>query len=228
MPTDQVVVLPLLLISCSLAELDEEEVSRLVNMLSETSTFQLEKLRLFSANFSLLTKLVLSPRNGRIFHERQAELAIRGIDILERNSMRDTRGNESEDAEKFTLSHSCVRYLIGSSIWRPEDEENNMLRRHLRNRDVMESLGNILRYEDKFASLYKLVPTDPSHIAKSDYRPVYIEMSWAGRTLEYLLQTLIGDNALRPHGVVAQRIMRRMADVLMGVQDPFLEEVRAV
>ena len=73
--------------------------------------------------------------------------------------MRDTRGDESEDAEKFTLSHSCVRYLVGASLWRPEDEENNMLRRHLRNRDVMEALGNILRYEDRFSSLYKLNQT---------------------------------------------------------------------
>jgi hypothetical protein len=214
-----------------LAELDEEEVSRLVNMLSETTNISAGETEIvLGESFSLLTKLALSRQEtGRMFRERQAELAIHAaLDILERNMVRDTRGDESEDAEKYTLSHSCVRYLVACSLWRPEDEEGNTLRRHLRNRDVMESIGHVLRAEDEFSDQYRLVPHDPSHIPRIDYRPVMIEMTWAGRTVEYLLQTFIGDNPLSPTGVVAPRIMRRMADVLLGVPDPFLVDVQAV
>ena len=214
-----------------LAELDEDEVSRLVNMLSETSNISAGETEIvLGESFSLLTKLVLSPQDtGKVFRERQAELAIQAaLDILERNVMRDTRGDEQEDREKYTLSHSCVRYLVGCSLWRPEDEEDNTLRRHLRNRDVMEALGHILSNEDKFSDQYVLNPRDPTQLDRSAYRPVMVEMTWAGRTVEYLLQTLIGDEALSPTGVVAPRIMRRMADVLMGVPDPLLSDVQAI
>ena len=170
----------------ALAELDEEEVSRLVNMLSETTNISAGETEIvLGESFSLLTKLALSRQEtGRMFRERQAELAIHAaLDILERNMVRDTRGDESEDAEKYTLSHSCVRYLVACSLWRPEDEEGNTLRRHLRNRDVMESIGHVLRAEDEFSDQYRLVPHDPSHIPRIDYRPVMIEMTWAGRTV---------------------------------------------
>ena len=214
-----------------LAELDEDEVSRLVNMLSETSNISAGETEIvLGESFALLTKLVLSRQDtGRVFRERQAELAIQAaLDILERNVMRDTRGDEQEDKEKYTLSHSCVRYLVGCSLWRPQDEEDNTLRRHLRNRDVMEALGNILSFEDKYSDQYKLNPRDPTHLERDTYHPVLIEMTWAGRTVEYLLQTLIGDKALSPTGVVAPRILRRMADVLIGAPDPLLSDVQAI
>ena len=94
-----------------LSQLDEDETSKLVNMLNEQTNISAGETEVVIAkSFDLLTKMVLNnvEKNCREFRTRQAEHAIRAaLDILGRNSDRDTRDDDEEDAEKFTLSHSC-------------------------------------------------------------------------------------------------------------------------
>ena len=208
-----------------LSELDGDEIAQLVNMLNEVTNISAGETELvLGKSFRLLTKLALDPINGDSFRSTRAEAAINAaLSILQRNSERDTRESDKEDGEKYALSASIVRYLEACSAWPDKDESSHNIRAHLRNREVMNLMTNIVKNEDKLNNQYML---RPSHYGEKDwamYKPVPIEGTWAGRQVDYLLQPFQGSTHLSPVGVVAPRVLRRMADVLMDVPDTNLE-----
>ena len=231
-----------------LSQLDEDETSKLVNMLNEQTNISAGETEVVIAkSFDLLTKMILNEteKNCREFRMRQAEHAIRAaLDILGRNSDRDTRDDDDEDAEKFTLSHSCVTFLRACSVWGPNmgmtsggSSRSNgggevELRQNLINNNVMDLMRNVLCLEDKYSRHYKLTPTGSTEKPRGGYRPVIIERTYAGSHVDYLLHPFQHSGiheAVERNGVVAPRLYRRMADVLMGAPDPSLSDVnRAV
>lgn len=207
-----------------LSELDNGEVTHLVSMLNDVTNISAgETEKVLGTSFELLTKLVLSnSETGQDFRGNNAENAIQAaLSILERNTARDTSFDVNEDDERFILSQSCVGYLRACSTL-PQ------LHVYLRNRDVMDRFNRILRSEDRYSAGFRatlqrrwLTILMRKYDRKAHvYRPSFIECTHAGRAVEYLLQTLVGTHALAPTGVVAPRIVRRMADVLEGCPDP--------
>ena len=234
-----------------LSQLDEDETSKLVNMLNEQTNISAGETEVVIAkSFDLLTKMVLddNEKNCREFRSRQAEHAIRAaLDILGRNSDRDTRDDDDENAEKFTLSHSCVTFLRACSVWGPntgsgaghmssstgyERGGEVELRQNLINNNVMELMRNVLCLEDKYSRHYVLTPSTNTEKLRKLYRPVIIERTYAGSHVDYLLHPFQHSGiheAVDRNGVVAPRLYRRMADVLMGAPDPSLADTnRAV
>jgi hypothetical protein len=48
------------------------------------------------------------------------------------------------------------------------------------------------------------------------FLPLEIELCWAGRFLEYLMQCTMGNDALPAYHMISYRIICRMADILQG------------
>ena len=88
----------------------------------------------------------------------------------------------------------------------------------LRTHATMKSIKNILLNEDKFSRHYRLHQHDVTDREKQHYNHVPIEKTWTGRNVDYLLQVLVGEKTVSPAGVVAPRILRRIANVLMGIE----------
>ena len=114
---------------------------------------------------------------------------------------------------------ACVRFLQACS-------QVKVLHNLLRSHDVLERMTTILFIEDRNSSNVVLRPRGASEIAREDYRPSLVEHTLGGRQVEYLLRALVGYRSVAPHRVVAPRILRRIADVLMGLPDPPLEMLR--
>lgn len=227
-----------------LAQLDEDETSKLVNMLNEQTNISAgETEKVIAMSFDLLSKMVLDDTvsNCEQFRIKQAEHAIRAaLDILGRNSDRDTRDDDEEDAEKYTLSHACVNFLRACSVWGGSmgmitsaaaiaSSSSGGLRQNLKNKSVMDLMRTVLCLEDKFSKHYVLHPIGSKEKARFSYRPVLIERTWAGADIEYLLHPFvhIGQHAaVTRAGVVAPRLYRRMADVLLGLPDPLLSDIK--
>ena len=232
-----------------LSQLDEDETSKLVNMLNEQTNISAgETEKVIAMSFDLLSKMVLDDTvpNCEQFRLKQAEHAIRAaLDILGRNSDRDTRGDDEEDEEKYTLSHACVHFLRACSVWGGSSsiglggadymkgpmKTGVGLRENLKSKSVMDSMRTVLCLEDKFSKHYVLHPIGSDERPRLSYRPVLIERTWAGADIEYLLHPFIHvgqHSAVTRGGVVAPRLYRRIADVIFGVPDPLLEDIKMV
>ena len=132
---------------------------------------------------------------------------------------RDCRNDQQEDGEKFQLSMGCLKFLQACSMWTSESKDGRGgLTAFLRTHTTMRSIKNILLNEDKFSRHYRLHQQDVMDRQKLEYDHVPIEKTWTGRNVDYLLQVLVGEKTLSPAGVVAPRILRRIADVLMGIE----------
>ena len=94
----------------------------------------------------------------------------------------------------------------------------------LRTHATMKRIKNILLNEDKFSRHYRLHQHDVTDREKQHYKHVPIEKTWTGRNVDYLLQVLVGEKTVSPSGVVAPRILRRIANVLMGIEWVFLRQ----
>eukprot|EP00753_Platysulcus_tardus_P012915 PLAT3572.5.p1 GENE.PLAT3572.5~~PLAT3572.5.p1 ORF type:complete len:1921 (+),score=1267.62 PLAT3572.5:60-5822(+) len=217
-PSDRVQLAVVHCLLCvPLEELDNDEVTHLVDMLNQTTNIAVgETEKVLGSSFELLTRLVLSKkaRSGVEFRRHNADNVIQAaLHILERNALRDTGGLAKEEQEKAVLNEACVDFLRAASCWEP-------LRIELRNREIMERLGAILRNEDRLAVRFKLQPEDELEQSRDAYLHGAVEKTWPGRAVEYLLNTLSGDDPLRADGVVSPRVVRRIADVLEGMPDP--------
>lgn len=184
--------------------------------------------------------------------EATSEAIVAAIDILEKNSRRDLQeaGLEDEENEKFALSKACVGFLIACSCvptLRPSFLAQRVLQsvvRILRNEDRC----NLQKYRQKDQ---RVMPTFSTFITDSEeqqnakrldalrsavhlYRPALIERTWAGTDPVTLLFAVAGGSGstsarpppIAPSGVVAARVMRRIADILEGMPEPSMTEFR--
>ncbi|CAK9097926.1 Hypothetical protein SCF082_LOCUS45929, partial [Durusdinium trenchii] len=205
-----------------LSEFDHAEINYLVELLSNVINISSGKTEeVLGGSFKLLTKLCLSEHPSGVsfrlsFAEKSANAA---FSILERNEMRDTRGQVIESIQKRILSTSCVEFLQACSLFRN-------LRNYLRSHEVLEKLITVLYIEDTNTDMVRIFPRNETEISRQRYWPNLIERTLCGRQVEYLLRTLVGFRSVSPTRVVAPRVLRRIADVLMGVPDSTLSMVR--
>ena len=76
--------------------------------------------------------------------QRNAQTA---LDILQRNSARDTRMSDEEDKEKYTLSYSIIQFLVAASLW-------PVLRLPMQDASQGRILVDVLKLEDKYNDQY--------------------------------------------------------------------------
>ena len=84
--------------------------------------------------------------------------------------------------------------------------ENVSLRNYLTNNSSPETLVSSLLLEELYMKNYPI--------------PIDIENTSIGRSCEYLLSCTRGPNALSGRSLPSYRVLARIADLLMGVQDP--------
>ncbi|GBG24703.1 Somatic embryosis receptor kinase 5 [Hondaea fermentalgiana] len=205
-----------------LAEFEMNEINYLVEMLSSVINISSGKTEeVLGGSFRLLTKVCLSPHaSGASFRLSFAEKsAAAALSILERNEKRDTRGNAEESRQKRVLSTACVQFLQAASQFQS-------LRNYLSSHEVLKRMVAVLYTEDENTDHVKLNPVEDTDMDRASYAPNMLERTRPGRQVEYLLQTLFGDRSVSPTRVVAPRILRRIADVLMGISDPSLRLLR--
>ena len=103
------------------------------------------------------------------------------------------------------------------------------LRHDLSNTSVNEKMCQTLYFEDSQSEMFVSRPIATHEMSRKNYVPLPVERIWTGAQLKYLMDAIKGtytSGPLRPNGVVFQRILRRIADVAMGIRDPTLEELR--
>ena len=212
-----------------LAELDSSEVKHLVDDLNGQTNLsggQVE-VEIIAGSFALLTRLCLADQvsTSNDFRNRFGTTTVSAaLAILARNERRNTRGQAKETVQKAKLSRECVRFLLACSVF-PE------LRSCLTSRNSLEEVSRILKDEDKHSApsaaqltTARQLTLDAVEAAQQHY-PVLVETTAAGRHVEYLLKTLW---ACAPNGVVAPRLVRRLADICAGLRDPTIDEVGMV
>ena len=143
--------------------------------------------------FQILRKMVLDDGDEgvhfRRFHAATIHMA---LDIIVRNSGRDTRENRVESEEKTVLSTACVDFLRAASFEWPEAIEL------MQTRNAVEAMMQFMKNEE----LYGAVDM-----------PVWVERTAVGSSVQALLQCL---PQLRIEGAIVGRLMTRMAEVLEG------------
>ncbi|KAH8742158.1 hypothetical protein FG386_003485 [Cryptosporidium ryanae] len=87
-------------------------------------------------------------------------------------------------------------------------------REHLRRKEIQAFFEHSLKKEEKHFAAF-----DPD---------TALEISWCGRSVEWLLGTFKGQNRLSCSKKVATRILSRLADVLIGVSDRELYDMESV
>lgn len=206
-----------------LANLEIDELQYLLDFFENSINISSWKVgTVLAESFRFLTKICLTTTSvGVTFRQDYAEKAASAaFTILERNERRNTTAHPGDFHEKRVLSTSCVQFLQACSRYRN-------LRSFLRRHDILKKMVNVLYAEDECAGHVKLhVVNDDIEVSRDMYDPNMIERTLPGRQVEYLLQALFGDHSVSPAGVVAPRILRRIADVLMGLPDPSLQFLR--
>mmetsp|Transcript_12350 Transcript_12350/g.22369 ORF Transcript_12350/g.22369 Transcript_12350/m.22369 type:complete len:1742 (-) Transcript_12350:2680-7905(-) len=205
-----------------LSEFDHQEINYLVELLANVINISSGKTEeVLGGSFKLLTRLCVSSHaSGASFRASFAEKsATAALSILERNEQRDTRGQVVESLQKRILSKACVQFIQACSQFK---SLGNFLRSHA----VLDKLISILTIEDTNSKHVVLGPRTENQVSIVNYRPNLIEQTYCGRQVEYLLRTLVGFRSLSPSGPVAPRVVRRIADVLMGIPDPSLKMLR--
>ena len=141
--------------------------------------------------------------------------------ILVQNASRDTGENHEESLEKAELTNSMIDFLLAVS--------STSLKSQLGNVSVCSSMCQALYYENLYSKHFVSVPRSHSQISRKHYIPCPIEWTWTGRQIGYLMDAINGtytENPLDPNGVVCQRIIRRMADIVLDFPDLTFEELR--
>ena len=219
------------LLEVPIDELDKSEINQLVEMLGSVSNITVGQTEeVIAGSFNLLTKICLDEKSvGPTFrNDNSSLLSIRAAyAILLRNEMRDTQENQIEAAQKYTLSHACVRFLVVASAF-------PALHHELVAKQSTDQLSRVLMFEDSVTIQQYLNAADTSQSAAweslerlaTKHMPVCVERCWTGTSLETLLQLIIGRRPLSTVGPSAPRVMRRIADVLMGIPEPSVEYLK--
>ena len=118
-PDDDLKVLVMeCLLEVPISNLQQEEVQNIVNIVAQCDNLSVGRTEeILGHTFSILRKLVLDDgEEGSHFRRFQGATIHMALDILVRNSSRDTRGQRQETEEKAALSTACVSFLRASSF----------------------------------------------------------------------------------------------------------------
>ena len=118
-PDDDLKVLVMeCLLEVPISNLQQEEVQNIVNIVAQGDNLSVGRTEeILGHTFSILRKLALDDgEEGAHFRRFQGATIHMALDILVRNSSRDTRGQRQETEEKAALSTACVSFLRASSF----------------------------------------------------------------------------------------------------------------
>lgn len=114
---------------------------------------------------------------------------------LGRNMERNLINEPEEEKEKAALSVACVHFLKVAS-------ENFAIRAYMIEENAFQGLKKSLYFEEQYMTQESV--------------PIDIENTYTGRTIEHLFRCMSGQDALSPKSIVSYRVIRRIADLLMG------------
>jgi hypothetical protein len=182
------------LLEVPVSNLQAEEVQNIVQIIANCDNLTVGSTEvIIGSAFQILRKMVLDDGDEgvhfRRFHAATIHMA---LDIIVRNSGRDTRENRVESEEKTVLSTACVDFLRAASFEWPEAIEL------MQTRNAVEAMMSFMKNEE----LYGAVDM-----------PVWVERTAVGSSVQALLQCM---PQLRIEGSIVGRLMTRMAEVLEG------------
>jgi len=198
-----------------LYEFDNDEVAWLVDLVKNVTNISSgNQEEVVAGALQLMTDICESKEAvGESFREKFAQVAISScLSILVRNERRDTNGQAEETREKWLLSQACVQFLLASSRY-PE------LHEVLQSGTNLDLMVQVLQLEDKNSDYFVFTPTSEEQHERAEYEPTFVEQTPAGKQTDYLLRTLVGIHSVKPNGVVAARVLRRIGDVLCGFEN---------
>ena len=177
-----------------LDNLQAPEVANIVSIVADCENLSLGRTEeILRHAFSIMSKLALDDgeegAHFRRFHSATIHMA---LDILVRNTGRDTRSSNEETEEKTQLSVGCVNFLRAASADWPEGCEL------MQTRDAVDAMMAIMMNEETYG-LQEV--------------PIRIERTAVGSSVAALLQVL---HTLDIKGEIAVRVLMRMAEVLEG------------
>ena len=174
--------------------LQAAEVANIVAIVADCDNLTVGRTEeILGHTFSILKKLAVDDgEEGQHFRRFHAATIHMALEILVRNSGRDTRGHFVESEEKAALSIGCVEFLRASSFDWAEAIEL------MQTRDAVEAMMAIMKNEEQFG--------------RADL-PIWIERTAVGSSVQALLQCLF---KLDISGELAGRVLTRMAEVLEG------------
>lgn len=179
------------------------DVGDLVNIVAGSKDIAVEEELLEKVIDQL--RILMSSENkakggGIALRSEHAEKSIVSVlGILRLNAQRRTYTDWEAEGRKTCLSLSCVKYLQVVSM------NPDLRKQYMRTRTMTMAMVQVLKLEDELHS-----PHNPD---------IIVEKTWAGRSVETLLQSLSGVAQLRAQQKVAYRIISRLADVLEGRPD---------
>ena len=174
--------------------LQANEVANIVAIVADCDNLTVGRTEeILGHTFSILGRLAVDEgEEGQHFRRFHAATIHMALDILVRNSGRDTRGHFVESEEKAALSVGCVDFLRSSSFdWHEAIEL-------MQTRDAVDAMMAIMKNEEMYG--------------RADL-PIWIERTAVGSSMQALLQCL---NKLSLSGDIAGRVLARMAEVLEG------------
>ena len=194
-PDDDLKVLVMeCLLEVPIDNLQAAEVANIVDIIANCDNLTVGRTEeILSHTFAILQKLAVDDgEEGMHFRRFHAATIHMALDLLVRNTGRDTRGNDSESEEKSALSIGAVGFLRASSFEWPEALEL------MQTRDAVDAMLQIMKNEEKYG--------------RSDM-PIWIERTAVGSQVSALMQCLM---QLDIGGELAGRVLTRMAEVLEG------------
>jgi len=112
---------------------------------------------------------------------------------------RNVASDEEEQEEKVTLNLACIYFLKVAS-------DNPIARAFMINQTALAQFKESLYYE---------------HLYMKDYPvPMDLENTFIGSNNDYLLRCISEEKAISPDSLVAYRLVSKMADNLLGIQEP--------
>ena len=194
-PDDDLKVLVMeCLLEVPIDNLQAQEVANIVSIIADCDNLTVGRTEeILSHAFAILQKLAEDEgEEGTHFRRFHAATIPMALDILVRNSGRDTRGHDQESVEKAALSVGAVAFLRASSFEWVEAQEL------MQTRDSVDAMLTIMKNEQEYG-LAAL--------------PVWIERTAVGSSVQALISCML---SLDLAGEIAGRVLTRMAEVLEG------------
>ncbi len=182
------------LLEVPVSNLQAEEVQNIVAIIANCDNLTVGRTeQIIGYAFQILRKLVVDDgEEGIHFRRFHAATIHMALDIIVRNSGRDTRENRVESEEKTVLSTACVDFLRAASFEWAEAIEL------MQTRNAVEAMMTFMKNEEMYGR---------------EDMPVWVERTAVGSSVQALLQCL---PQLRIEGSIVGRLMTRMAEVLEG------------